>query len=90
MNYAVNPGPRGNPRQWREAFRDRLGLDEARAAVGADSPEEILGVAVGSAWIEVQRAYRKLALKHHPDVGGNAAAFRRIQGAYEVLEARKR
>ena len=34
---------------------------------------------------EVKRAYRKLAMKHHPDKGGDAEKFKRIVYAYESL-----
>ena len=34
---------------------------------------------------EVRKAYRKLALRHHPDKGGDIALFQRITEAYEIL-----
>ena len=34
---------------------------------------------------EIKKCYRKLALKHHPDHGGNEEAFKKIQQAYETL-----
>jgi DnaJ family protein A protein 2 len=34
---------------------------------------------------EVKTAYRKLAMKHHPDKGGNKDQFQKIQEAYSVL-----
>ena len=34
----------------------------------------------------VKRTYRQLARKHHPDKGGDAASFRQIQEAYELLQ----
>ena len=37
-------------------------------------------------WEVVKAAYRALALLHHPDHGGNAEDFRRIQEAYEELD----
>ena len=33
----------------------------------------------------IKTAYRKQALKHHPDHGGDSAAFRRIHQAYREL-----
>lgn len=50
---------------------------EARKILGVnqtDSPEEI------------KAAYRKLAMKHHPDRGGDQAMFVKIKDAYETLE----
>lgn len=37
---------------------------------------------------QVKRAYRKLALDHHPDAGGDPAGFHELQQAYELLIAR--
>ncbi len=35
--------------------------------------------------ISIKQAYRRQAKKHHPDLGGSAQAFRKIQEAYEKL-----
>jgi len=45
----------------------------------------ILGVAPGASEEEIKRAYRTLAMKHHPDRGGDQAQFQEIQEAYSVL-----
>ena len=34
---------------------------------------------------EIKKAYRNLAMKHHPDRGGDEAQFKQIQEAYNVL-----
>ena len=34
---------------------------------------------------EIKQAYRKMAMKHHPDRGGDDEQFKRIQEAYDVL-----
>lgn len=35
---------------------------------------------------EIKRQYKKLAMQHHPDKGGNSTHFIEIQAAYEVLK----
>jgi curved DNA-binding protein len=50
---------------------------------------DILGVARTASQAEIQRAYRKLARKYHPDVNKERSAeekFKQINEAYEVLK----
>jgi len=49
------------------------------------SPYDILGIQKGCSEGEVKKAYRKLAMQHHPDKGGNPEEFKKIQGAYDIL-----
>jgi DnaJ family protein A protein 2 len=44
-----------------------------------------LGVPRSADATEIKKAYRKLAMTHHPDKGGNPEEFKVIQHAYEVL-----
>ena len=46
---------------------------------------EDLGVAKDAGPDEIKKAYRKLAREHHPDKGGDAEKFKKVQEAYEVL-----
>eukprot|EP01017_Pseudomicrothorax_dubius_P028943 TRINITY_DN3483_c0_g1_i2.p1 TRINITY_DN3483_c0_g1~~TRINITY_DN3483_c0_g1_i2.p1 ORF type:complete len:457 (-),score=146.16 TRINITY_DN3483_c0_g1_i2:95-1465(-) len=46
---------------------------------------ESLGVDSKASPDEIKKAFRKLAMKHHPDKGGNKDKFSEIQEAYEVL-----
>jgi curved DNA-binding protein len=45
----------------------------------------VLGLKRGATPEEIKKAYRSLAMKHHPDRGGNEAKFKEIAAAYEVL-----
>jgi DnaJ-class molecular chaperone len=49
------------------------------------NPYEVLGVAESSNKEEVKKAYRKLALEHHPDRGGDENRFKEISEAYSIL-----
>ena len=46
---------------------------------------ELLGVSPSATQTEIKSAFRQLALRNHPDQGGNAVLFRMIEDAYEVL-----
>jgi DnaJ family protein A protein 2 len=48
-------------------------------------PYEILGVPPDSDENTVKKAYKKLAMKHHPDKGGDPEQFKRIQSAYDRI-----
>merc|ERR1711959_319644 len=44
-----------------------------------------LGVEKNASASEIKKAYRKLAVKHHPDKGGDPAIFQDISAAYDIL-----
>ena len=46
---------------------------------------DVLGVATNASDAEIKKEYRKLALKHHPDKGGNEKTFQMINEAYSCL-----
>mmetsp|Transcript_23706 Transcript_23706/g.36612 ORF Transcript_23706/g.36612 Transcript_23706/m.36612 type:complete len:420 (+) Transcript_23706:139-1398(+) len=63
------PGGRGGPRK----------------DVDTNKLYETLGVEKSADGKEIKKAYRKLAVKHHPDKGGDEHKFKEINAAYEIL-----
>lgn len=52
---------------------------------------KVLGVAKNADENEIKKAYKKLALKHHPDKGGDPEKFKEISAAADcLLDAEKR
>ena len=45
----------------------------------------LLGLEPGASQPMIKRAYRRLAKAHHPDLGGDAQAFHRLDAAYRLL-----
>lgn len=55
------------------------------------TPYEILGVPKGATADEIKKAYRKLAIKYHPDkTGGDEEKFKEVSDAYDKLTNPKR
>ena len=48
---------------------------------------KLLGVHEPLCSEDIRRAYRRAALKHHPDKGGSSSEFHRICEAHDVLHA---
>jgi curved DNA-binding protein CbpA len=46
---------------------------------------QVIGCSPSSTTEQIRVAYRKLALKHHPDKGGNAETFKQLSRAYQIL-----
>jgi molecular chaperone DnaJ len=47
---------------------------------------EVLGVGKDASADEIKKAFRKAAIEHHPDRGGDESKFKEVNEAYEVLK----
>lgn len=47
---------------------------------------EVLGVGKSASADEIKKAFRKAAIEHHPDRGGDETKFKEVNEAYEVLK----
>src|SRR5262249_23485264 len=51
---------------------------------------EVLGVSKSASADEIKKAFRKAAIEHHPDRGGDETKFKEVNEAYEVLKDDKK
>src|ERR1039457_5717534 len=47
---------------------------------------EVLGISKDASADEIKTSFRRAAIEHHPDRGGDEAKFRELNEAYEVLK----
>lgn len=60
-------------------------VDEEEKDVDTQQLYDVLGVPKNATEAEIKKAFRKKALEHHPDKGGDEAQFKEVNAAYEVL-----
>jgi DnaJ family protein A protein 2 len=66
------------------------GMPPGMGGGGAEKPDteklyDTLGVPKTADLKEIKKAYKKMAMKHHPDKGGDEHKFKEISAAYEIL-----
>lgn len=68
------------------------GRSRSGGSAAADTTKlyEVLGVEKDATEKDIKKAYRKLAVKHHPDKGGDEHLFKEINAAYEILSDPKK
>jgi DnaJ-domain-containing protein 1 len=66
----------------RSTDRKRSGSSDVRSAAYST-----LGLQFGASQHDIKKAHRRLAKQHHPDLGGSAENFRKINEAYQLLIA---
>lgn len=49
------------------------------------NPYDVLGVPKNASGQEIKKAYKKMAMKHHPDRGGDETKFKEVSEAYERI-----
>jgi len=63
-------------------FHSRGSDDEE---VDTEGLYKILGISKNATEREIKKAYRKAAMKHHPDQGGDAEKFKEVEKAKQIL-----
>jgi molecular chaperone DnaJ len=53
--------------------------------MGTENFYQVLGVDENATQDDIKKSYRKKAIEHHPDKGGNEETFKKISEAYDVL-----
>jgi len=77
-----------------DSFFDGSGFGGPHARGGGSDEEEvdtdklydILGVDKKATTREIKKAYKKAALKHHPDAGGDEEKFKEVEMAKQILQ----
>lgn len=78
----------GDESQWRDAFNQRMGYKEAKRIISDESPYSILEILPGASLAEIKKAFRKMAMKWHPDKNpgvDTTEIMQKIIAAYTIL-----
>merc|ERR1712076_88013 len=66
------------------------GMQRERKPVDNETFYKRLGVEKTASYDDIRKAFRKLALKNHPDRGGDKDKFQELQEAYETLSDKEK
>ena len=66
-------------------FSEMSGQKGPKKDVDTNKYYELLGVSKNASLDEIKKAFRKKAIKEHPNKGGDAEKFKELAIAYEVL-----
>ena len=80
----------GDESQWKDAFNARMGFDEAKKILSNEDPYSILGLVIGATFAEIKKAFRKMAMKWHPDLNSEDTTekMQKIIAAYTFLTSK--
>lgn len=88
VSYAVkskdDTSPKGGAKPKARTSRKRNNAP-ASSAKPRRSFYDVLGVPRTASASDIRRAYRKLAMKHHPNKGGDTEKMQEVNEAYNVL-----
>ena len=69
----------------RATDRESTGKHQSGTCLRRSEALSILGLEADASKQTIKQAFRKLVKEHHPDLGGSADAFRRVNDAYQLL-----
>jgi DnaJ-class molecular chaperone len=82
----------GDETQWNNAFKHRMGWDEAKTILDNDDAYSILGILATATLAEIKKAFKTLIFKWHPDRNSSLEAGEKSQkiiAAYTFLTSKK-
>lgn len=92
MNWEPTPEDMSSKKRAKEAAEKKRRANESkrrraeRARFNSRDPRVVLGVSAAATKSNIKKAYHKLALRQHPNKGGNSNIFRKIKDAYDKLQ----
>lgn len=75
----------GEPYEYNQFLNEKYTYVDYYAALNDSSVKDSPKITRSSSEDDIKKAFRKLAMIHHPDRGGDAERFKKILAAYEIL-----